>query len=149
MGYLYRGVSKKLDLENNGELRPKGNQHEVAARHDGKIRYNGRFTYGVSENNAVRAHHIESGLYNTCYVSTTKNKKKAICFATTGLTEEGWVYVIDESLLKQNDIVAKEDTDPQYPIEKEVTLRSLDNGNLSFKIVIEKYEVDSSGKRKP
>ncbi len=72
---LYRGVSKRMDASSNGELIPKGSNSEITARHDGKIRYDGAFTYEKSENNAARAQHIESGLYDNCFISTTKNEK--------------------------------------------------------------------------
>ncbi len=148
MSRLYRGVSKNLDLKCKGELCPKGYKHEVSAKYDGKAKYNGKFSHGVSENNAVRAHHIESGLYSGCYISTTRDEHMARVFATNTHTEEGWVYVIDESLFEQYGIVAKEFPDPQYPNEKEISIRAADNGVIPHQVVIEKYEVDVTGGRK-
>lgn len=148
MTLLYRGVSKKIDLKCKGEICPNGDKHEVSAKHDGKIKHDGKFSYGVSESNAVRAHHIESGLYSGCYISTTRDEHMARVFATNNHTEEGWVYVINESLFEQYGIVAKEFPDPQYPHEKEISIRAADNGAIPYQIVIEKYEVDVTGGRK-
>ncbi|WP_370543321.1 hypothetical protein [Geobacter sp. OR-1] len=70
--------------------------------------------HGESEDNAVRAHHIESGLYGGCFVSTTRNEKMARRFATYN-EEKGWVYIIDESLFERYGVISKEFPDPQYP----------------------------------
>jgi hypothetical protein len=148
MSRLYRGVSKCLDLVCCGELRPKGNKHEVVARHDGKIMHDGKFTYGISESNAVRAHQIESGLYSVCYVSTTRDEHMAHIFATNNHTEEGWVYIIDESSFEQYGVIAREFSDPQYPNEKEISIRAADNKSIPHQVIIEKYEVDATGRKK-
>jgi hypothetical protein len=149
MSYLlYRGVSKKIDHKREKELCPKGDQHEVSAKHDGRTKHDGKFTYGLSEDNTVRAHHIKSGLYSGCYISTTRDEKKAWEFATSKFREEGWVYVIDESLFDQYGIVAREFPDPQYPDQKEVSIRAADNGVIPYQVIIEKYEVDANGNRK-
>lgn len=148
MSYLYRGVSKRQDLKCNGDLRPKGDKHEVSAKYDGKVKHDGKFAYGISESNAVRAQHIESGLYSGCYISTTRDECMARVFATNNHTEEGWVYVIDGALFEQYDVIAKEFPDPQYPNEKEISIRAVNNGIIPKEVVIEKYEVSPNGDKK-
>jgi len=147
MALLYRGVSKELDLKNLGQLKPKGKKNKEMARYDGKISANGHFTYGPSEHNAVRAHHIETGLYDGCYVSTTRYENIAKCFATNRYKKEGWIYIIDESLLEQYGVRAIEFPNPEFPDQMEVTLRASNNRNIPLKVCIEKYKVDSKGKK--
>lgn len=148
MTRLYRGVSKELDLKCNGELRPKGYKKEVIALHDKHIEYDGKFTHGPTEDNMFRAHHIETGLYGGCGVSTTRKECMATVFATTEKTVEGWVYVIDESKFKQYGVESKVFPDPKYPEQYEITIRAADCGVIPYEIVIEKYEVDKNGIRK-
>jgi len=148
MKLLYRGVSKNLDLTLNGQIKPKGFKSKVTAYHDGKIKHDGTFTHGESENNAVRAQQIDSGLYNNCFVSTTKNLKKAIEFATTNYSEAGWIYIINSNAFKTYGVISKEFSDPLYPDEIEVSIRDKNCENIPIEVIIEKYEVDSSGKRK-
>ena len=148
MTFLYRGVSKQLDLDRKGLLTPLGSYSEVAARYDGKMRYDGTFVYGVSRSNAVRAHHIESGLYDGCFVSTTRNREKAIYFATTGYTESGWIYVIDPDLFNKYEVESEKFSDPKYPTEEEISICAKDCQHIPKDVIIEKYEVDENGKRK-
>ena len=149
MSFLYRGVSKKIDFLLKGQLIPKGSQPKVISKYDGKIKYDGSFTYGESEDNAVRAHHIESGLYGGCYISTTKDKPRAAYFATSKYTEDGWVYVLDSSLFEMHGVTTKEYPDPLYPEELEVSIRASDCGPIPQSVVVEKYEVDYQGWRVP
>lgn len=142
---LYRGVSKKMDSALNGKLIPKGDSSEVTARYDGKIKYDGTFTYGMSENNAARAQQIESGLYDNCFISTTKNEKMAILFATNKFTEPGFVYVLDSSLFSTHHVRSKEFPDPLYPSEMEISIRDVNCGPIPNSVIISKYEVDIKG----
>jgi len=112
---------------------------------DGKFKYDGTFHYGYSINNTARAHQIESGLYNGCFVSTTKSEAIAIRFATKNFTEPGWIYVIDETLLIDHNVISLEFYDPLYPDELEVSLAASNNGALPEKIIIEKFEVKPCG----
>ncbi len=148
MSMLYRGVSKRKDSSLKGQLIPSGQRSEVAGRHDGRINYDGKFNYGQSENNAARAQQIETGLYGGCFISTTKDEKEAILFATCKFTEPGWVYVIDSSLFENYGVESIEFADPLYPDEKEVSIRSADCGPIPLDVVVDKYEVDSYGNRK-
>lgn len=147
MTFLYRGVSKVKDSDLDGKLFPKGSKSKVAALHDGKIKYDGTFTYGESEDNGVRAHQIETGLYDGCFVSTTKNEQAAIHFATSNFSEPGWVYIIDPCVFEEWGVKRREFTDPLYPEEKEVSIRSGDCGAIPAGVIVMKYEVDTNGKR--
>ena len=142
MTFLYRGVSKKKDSTLNGQLSPNGSQPQITPLHDGKIKYDGTFTYGESEDNAVRAHHIETGLYGGCFVSATKNETRAAFFATSNYSEQGWVYVLDPSLFKKYGVNSKEFPDSLYPDEEEISIRAADCGPITPEVIVEKYEVD-------
>ncbi|MCP4180325.1 MAG: hypothetical protein GY756_21385 [bacterium] len=148
MALLYRGVSKEKDDKLSGKLEPKGNNSEITAKHDGKIKPDRTFTYGKTENNTVRAHQIETGLYDGCFVSTTKNEKMAVHFATSNGKETGWVYIIDSDLFEKYGVISKEFSDPLYPGEKEVTIRAEDCDAIPEEVIVEKYEVNINGKRK-
>lgn len=108
MAFFYRGVSKQQDLECGGHLVPKGRSSKFVARYDGNLRYDGTFTYSKTEDNAARAHQIQSGLYDGCFVSTTKDLEVATRFATNVYTQEGWIYVIDTTLFEWFGISFKE-----------------------------------------
>jgi len=144
---LYRGVSKRFDEACNGKLLPKGDLIEVCPLLDGKWTCDGTFQLGYSADNAARAHQIESGLYNGCFVSTTRSEQVAIKFATANFTEAGWVYVIDEARLEAHDVIAREFSNPKHADQFEVSLASSSNGALPAGIIIEKYEVDARGTR--
>jgi hypothetical protein len=98
--------SSEREAENGGILLPKGSVAMVAVMHDGKARCDGKFVYGPTAENTTRAHHIESGLYGGCDVSTSRSEEKAIFFATSGHMEEGYVYVIDEGRLEAANVRA-------------------------------------------
>ena len=148
MSFLYRGVSKQKDSTLNGQLVPKGSKSEITPLYDGKIRYDGTFTYGESEDNAARAQQIETSLYDGCFISTTKKDSLAVFFATSDYSDEGWVYVLDPSLFDKYGIVSKEFPDQLYPNEFEVSIRASDCGVIPPQVIVEKYEVDSFGNKK-
>lgn len=145
---LYRGVNELTDQANGGRLLPKGSVLEVVPRFDGAIRYDGKFHYGASQSNTARAHHIESGLYGGCGVSTTRSEEQAIFFATFRHSQDGYVYVIDESRLSAANVSCQEFSDPEHPCEHEVTLIEQTGGALPESIVVEKYAVQANGARK-
>lgn len=146
MGLLFRGVCYELDMQNEGTLRPRGRLHEISIRRDGKVkRGEGPFNRYPSENNAVRAHQVESGLYEGCFISFTRSEDRAREFAIRDIDGErtsGYIYVVDEDLLTEHRVVAHEVSNPLYPLEMEVTLRSADNGDLPAAIVVKKIPVD-------
>lgn len=144
---LYRGVNKLADEMNKGRLLPKGRVVEIVPLHDGKIRYDGKFNHGPSQTNTARAHHIESGLYGGCGVSTTRSEEMAVFFATYGHTQDGYVFVIDEGCLHKANVICHEFPDPEYPGEHEVTLIGPAGGALPESIIVEKYAVNANGLR--
>lgn len=144
---LYHGVNKIMDEQNGGRLIPKGNLVEVAAKADGKIKADGTFMAGPCESNTARAHQIESDLYGNAGISTSRSENTAILFATTNFCEEGYVYVIDETLLLSANVTAHEFPDPLYPHEQEVTLIASSGGVLPDCLIIQKYSVGSDGSR--
>ena len=148
LSLLYRGVSKQKDLALNGQLFPNRNKSQIVPLYDGKIRYDGTFTYGESEDNAARAQQIETSLYDGCFISTTKKASLAVVFATSKFSEEGWVYILDPNLFEKYGIVSREFPDPLYPAEFEVSIRAVDCGAIPPQVIVEKYEVDSSGNKK-
>nr|WP_295446522.1 hypothetical protein [uncultured Thiodictyon sp.] len=137
-----------MDQAQGGLIKPRGNKKEVMARHDNKITYDGRITYGESEDNAARAHHIETGLYGGCFVSTTRSESRAICFATSDYKEDGWVYVLAPDLFGAHGVTSKEYPDPLYPDEQEVSIRAEDCGVIPPGVIANKYEVTADGSRK-
>jgi hypothetical protein len=58
------------------------------------------FTRGKSEDNVVRAHRIETGKWNGCFISTTRNYDAARHFATADNTCSSVIYHIDEALFE-------------------------------------------------
>jgi len=148
MSFLYRGVSKEKDRALKGLLCPNGIKPEVSARYDGQIKFDGTFTYGETSENAVRAHQIQTGLYGGCYISTTEDVNRSAIFATSGYSEEGWVYVIDPDKFEQYQVVSKKFPDPLYPDEQEVSIRAHDCGSIPIEVIVDKYEVNKDGTKK-
>lgn len=144
---LYRGINKEADEANAGRVLPKGNSVEVVPKIDGRWKLDGTFKLGHCESNTARAHQIGSGLYGGCGISTSHSEAIAIRFATTGNTEEGYVYVIDEELLESESVVAYEFPNPLHPDHQEVTLIEKSGGSLPESVIVEKYAVGSDGKR--
>ena len=144
MARIYRGVCCELDQLNGGLLQPKGSQSKVVMRRDDfGMKRNGKFDRVPSENNAVRAHHLDSGMHDGCYVSFTRSRDKARQFATVDCDGEkcsGFIYEVEEDLLSP-DVVAYERPDPEHPGEFEVTLRATDNGVIPAAVIIRKTPV--------
>jgi hypothetical protein len=141
MGMLYRGQNRSGHDRNNGVVYPKGSSLTVVPRFDGSWVADGKFTYGESENNAVRAHHIDTGKWNGCFISTTRNYEVARYFATTDNTCDGVIYHIDETLFDRYGVVASELSDLLYAGETEVSVRSEDCGPLPPEIIVRIDEV--------
>lgn len=145
---LFRGVDEMTDQQNEGRLLPKGRNVEVLARYDGKLRHDGKIKHGSCQINTARAHQVESGLYEGCGVSTTRKEDRAVFFATSGNMVDGYVYVIEEELLAQANILAHEFEDPEYPHEFEVTLIEQSGGAIPDIVIVDKYAVSADGTRK-
>lgn len=144
---LYRGINKVEDEANGGRLVPKGNSVAVAPMRDGKCKRDGTFKRIPCESNTARAHQIESGLYEGCGISTSRSEDVAIYFATSGHTEDGYVYVIDETMLTNANVEAHEFDTPVHPHEREVTLIEKSGSALPDTLIVQKYAVNSEGKR--
>lgn len=134
---LYRGECRTVHEKNEGRIFPKNmyGKKEVVARYDGSIAYDGRFTYGRSEENRAAAHQIESGLYDGCSVSTTRSYEEAKRFALFG-DDQGVVYWIDENQFDAYGIVAIEPDDPAIKTEEEVTIRAADGGEIPPSLIV-------------
>ncbi|CAH2801678.1 MAG: hypothetical protein CBARDMAM_4446 [uncultured Caballeronia sp.] len=113
-------------------------------RLDGSWVHDGKFTCGNSKANAVRAHHIEKGKWNGCFISTTRDYDIACRFATAGNTCNGVIYHIDETLFDQYEILAKELPYPLYPDESEVSVRFGNCGPLPLEVIVRIDEVSPS-----
>lgn len=144
---LYRGVNKIDDARNGGEIVAKGTDSEAAILMDGRCLFDGSFKMGPCQTNTARAHQIEGGLYGGAGISTTRAEREAVRFATSGFTEEGFVYVLNEEHLESAGVAVHEFDDPLYPHEQEVTLIVSGGGPLPAALVIEKYEVSFEGVR--
>ncbi|MCS6160726.1 enterotoxin A family protein [Shewanella baltica] len=143
---LYRGVSKEMHDALEGRLIPKGHNVQVVMTRSDYVNgvkftrgesVNGRFTRILSEKNAIRAHHLESGFHDGAFLSTTRSIELARQFATNGGKGEGYIYVIDPALFEANNVIARQDPEPKYPNEFEVSIRDKDGGEISKGIVIE------------
>lgn len=139
MRYLYRGISEAHHSKSKGRLIPSGKNSEVIMTRNDDIGMprNGTFDRYSSANNAVRAHHLESGFHDGCYISTTKDIERAKFFATIGGAVDGYIYIIDTSKFSDAGVMACELPDPHYPDEQEVTIRALDNGEIPIEVIIQ------------
>lgn len=133
---LYRGESLQTHNNQSGIIRPKGEAKVVVPRADGSWKFDGTFVCGPSEDNAARAQQIESGKWDTCFVSTTRDHSQANFFATSGNFEEGVIYWIDEGLCDEHGVVLKEFDNPLYPHEKEVSIRATDGGSIPAEVIV-------------
>lgn len=141
---LYRGVNKVMDGENGAFIRPKGTTAKVVAMHDGKIKADGKFSCGPSESNTARAQQIDGSPYDPCAVSTSHSASVARHFATSGNTEDGFVYVIDADGLAKEGISCFDYHDSEHPHEKEVTLVLQSHEFIPTSLIVKKYEVKSN-----
>lgn len=141
---LYRGVCKAMDAQNQGRILAKGSTHQVTAKHDGKIRRDGKFTYGPSISNTARAQQIDGSPYDPSAVSTSTSELVAKRFATSGNTEDGFVYVIDADKLAGAGILSFEFPDPAHAHEMEVTLVLSLQNYIPADLIVRKYEVQSN-----
>jgi hypothetical protein len=140
---LYRGVSKATDAQNQGELRPRGSTTKVAAKYDGKIKADGKFTHGYCEANAARAQQIDGSPYDPRAISTSTSEAIAKHFATTGNTEDGFIYVINAERLEEEGILVFQFADSEHPHEQEATLVLQSHRCIPPALIVNKYEVKS------
>ncbi|HFQ5589487.1 TPA: hypothetical protein ACGUM0_004226 [Vibrio vulnificus] len=146
--FLYRGVSMGMHKKDDGKLIPKGNNIEVVmTRSDHnpqegvELLRDGRFLRGPSEINTLRAHQMKSGMHERAFLSTSVSLNVAMMFATTNGTEPGVVYKIDPDLFEQFGVVARQDPDPKYANEAEVSIRSVNGGEIPSEVVVDVIEI--------
>ncbi len=132
-----------MDAQNQGRILAKGSTYQVTAKHDERIRHDGKFTYGPSVNNTARAQQIDGSPYDPSAISTSTSEDVARRFATSGNTEDGFVYVIDAIKLAAIGIQTVEFSDPEHANEKEVTLVLSLHDFLPPDVIVRKYEVKS------
>lgn len=144
---LYRGVNKVMDGENGAFIRPKGTTAKVVAKHDGKIKADGKFSCGPSKSNTARAQQIDGSPYDPCAVSTSHSESVARYFATCKNTVDGFVYVIDADCLAKAGITCFDfHHDSEHPHHEEVTLVfSQPTAPIPPSLIVGKYEVKSNG----
>lgn len=142
MNHLYRGVSIFDDIENEGRLLPKG-KHSSTPVYYGQegACYGGGYTYGSSEGNAVRAHQVDTGMNDGCFISTTKCKGVAERFATTGNLVDGYIYTLDSSLFSKYGVVSHDLPQSDETGEYEVSIRAKDNGDIPKEVIVSKQLV--------
>lgn len=132
-----------MDAKNQGEIRPKGSTSKVVAKRDGQIRRDEKFTRDYSEANAARAQQIDGSPYDPKAISTSISEVVAKHFATSGNTEDGFIYVIDAERLAEEGIVAFDFANPEHPHEQEVTLVLQSHSCIPPALIVKKYEVKS------
>lgn len=144
MAYLYRGVNVQLDEKNQGKLRPKGCEDKAVLKISNdpdkafKIDNKKPWVIGNSEMNAQRLHQLEIESEKWAWLSFSREKEIAIHFATSGNTEDGYVYTVDESKLDKRGVVRLEKSYLENAHESEVSLRVNDNSDLPDEIIIAK-----------
>ncbi len=147
---LYRGVSCEMYESEHKGLRPKGTQPRIVMRRDDRdrglvMRRNSTFDRDFTENNAVRAHHQETGAHDGCFVSTTRSCDIAKRFATDQGTKDGYILVLDESKFEEMGVIAPPMTRNQYPEEEEVSIRDKDCGDISQEVIAKVLKVSADG----
>jgi hypothetical protein len=142
--YLYRGVSIVDDVENNGELLPKG-EHSSTPVYMGQegACFGAGYTFGSSEGNAVRAHQVNTAMNNGCYISTSSSKEVAIKFATIDNMVDGYIYTLDSDLFSKYGVVSHILPGVENTVEYEVSIRAIDNGRIPVEVIISKESVQA------
>ena len=147
MNFLYRGISYKKHLQNNGDIKPKGSTSRHPVFFGSPIaNFGSGVTLGKSLNNAVIGHQTNSDRYPTSGVSTTPHLERAEFYATGGGKQKGIIYKINRDILKENgtkEVIVKQIAkSPTIPEDEEVILIHKDNGMLPSKIIIDVIEVN-------
>jgi|AntDeeMetagen681_2_1112603.scaffolds.fasta_scaffold10027_4 hypothetical protein len=142
---LFRGVSVTDDKINGGRLLSKGdNSATYVYIGQPGLKIGVGYVIGSSEGNAVRSHHIQSGMNIGCNVSTTRNAEVARKFATSGNMEDCYVYTIDSGVFEANGVIAYELEHPSTPSESEVSIRAGDCGAIPEAVIVGKELVRRS-----
>jgi hypothetical protein len=150
--YLYRGVSRELHEQNNGELKPKGNQFTHVFYPDEHLYPSESIFCGECEQNATVKHQLgdqvaEQG-FRSAGISTTPILSRARYYAThlnDLTTTDGFVYVIDRGTLGgfgiEEEVVSELVKEPRVPEDEEVILVARDRGDLPQDIIVDIQEV--------
>ena len=142
--YLYRGVSEIDDKENDGKLLPKGKDPSVPVYFGQKgACFGGGYTFGSSEGNAVRAHQVETGMNNGCYISTSSCKNVARRFATIGNLVDEYIYTLDSTLFSEYGVISHILPGSENTGEYEVSIRAKNNGPIPKEVIINKEMVNA------
>jgi hypothetical protein len=145
MNYLYRGVSKKKHLDDNGLLLPKkpGNEFtSIVQFGDQHAQFGNRLEFGNSVKNEIVKHqHAQLGI-PTSGISTTPYIERAKFYTTcNGKYNDGYIYKIDRNLLQKYNvseyIIKDEIPCPSAPEDNEVILVADNYGILPKEIIIE------------
>ncbi|WP_223543972.1 hypothetical protein [Pseudomonas sp. BF-B-28] len=101
MGVLYRGVDCQTDEKFGGKIQAKGLSEELTfMAGDSMVMVGNELnTIDASHRNAMHGHNICSDSYGTTFVSFTTDLKTAERFATGDGCSDGYVYVVDVSIL--------------------------------------------------
>lgn len=141
--FLYRGVSAEIDDLCEGIIMPKGDQNTAIPECGEKgVECGAGYECGFSEGNALKAHQVDSDMKKLSFVSTSKCIEVAKHFATKQFTTEGYVYTLDTSLFKEFNVICCELENPIYPNEKEVSIRSQNNGKIPEDVIVGKLFVN-------
>jgi len=138
--FLYRGVNSDIAKRKEG-LKPKGLQFKRLPRHgESYVRHGNGVTHGLSTNNSILAHQIDSSEFPSSGISTSPKFDIARNYATYG-GKKGVVYKIDKRKLQENDIdifIVKDYVlYPHKPEDEEVILRHRFDKEISFDIVVD------------
>jgi len=143
MPFLYRGVTESHFQTTGGRLLGKMlPPFEYTPRVDeAGVKYDGGWTWGRSETNAVIRHQLNQEGFPTAGVSTTPHIKRARLYATgPDGASAGRIFKIDRSLLSLHGIrefvVAAFARHPSVPLDEEVILVAPDGSPLSPAILI-------------
>jgi hypothetical protein len=134
---LFRGenIDNWLIIKRNGFIIPKETTFEIMFKHDCTIKYDGSATYGLSKQNAINAHQIDSNLFKTSGISTTPNFEIAKKYSLhNNKYSKGVILEFDTKKLDLDIYelinVGKYIKYPKEPADNEYILKRFDNSNI-------------------
>ncbi len=145
---LYRGVNSSMFeiIKNNKYIQPKSHEFGVIFKHDGTIRYDGSVTLGISEQNAILGHQIDSDRFKTSGISTTPCFNMAKLYALhCGKFRQGYILLFNPNKLNGDVydifVVSERIKTPSVPEDNEIILKRKDNTNIPLEVVCAVIEV--------
>ncbi len=143
MGVIYRGISCQYDEINGGKIKAKGYSDvlEFMAGDSQVMAGNSLNTICASTRNAMHGHNICSDTYKTTYVSFTTDLKVAEKFATADSNTDGYIYVIDISVLEALGVECSSQEAQINDHEFEVLVNLVDFDHLPSSAILEKIFV--------